>query len=74
MAKTTSLVTSLTHSSISRQQILQKNDLDPRAAPKCLLPSIVTLMPVSLNTSLAACSRSGLMINQHFLALGPLGK
>ena len=62
MANSASLVTSLTHSS--------RNDLDPRAAPKCLWPSTVTLMAVSLNTSLAACSRSGLMINQHFLSLG----
>ena len=31
---------------------------------------MVTLIAVSLNTSLAACSRSGLMIKQHFLALG----
>ena len=31
---------------------------------------VVTLIAVSLNTSLAACSLSGLMINQHFFALG----
>ena len=31
---------------------------------------VVTLIAVSLNTSLAACSLSGLMINQYFLALG----
>ena len=31
---------------------------------------VVTLIAVSLDTSLAACSLSGLMINQHFFALG----
>ena len=62
MANSASLVTGLTHSS--------RNDLDPRAAPKCLWPSTVALIAVSLNTYLAAFCRSGLMINQHFLALG----
>ena len=70
MAKSASLVTSLTHSSTLSPSYSSRNDLDPRAAPKCLWPSVVTLIAVSLNTSLAACSRSGLMINQHFLALG----
>ena len=70
MAKSASLVTSLTHSSTFSPTNSSRNDLDPRAAPKCLWLSMVTLIAVSLNTSLAACSRSGLMINQHFLALG----
>ena len=70
MAKSASLVTSLTHICLLSRQYSSRDDLDPRAAPKCLWPSMVTLIAVSLNTSLAACSRSGLMINQHFLALG----
>ena len=70
MAKAASLVTSLTHSCTFLPTYSSRNDLDPRAAPKCLWPSMVTLTAVSLNNSLAACSRSGLMINQHFLALG----
>ena len=70
MAKSASLVASLTHSSTFSPTYSSRNDLDPRAAPKCLWPSVVALIAVSLNTSLAACSRNGLMINQHFLALG----
>ena len=70
MAKSASLVTSLTHLSTFSPTYSSRNDLDPTASPKCLWPSMVTLIAVSLNTSLAACSRSGLMINQHFLALG----
>ena len=66
MANSASLVTSLTHS----PTYSSRNDQDLRAAPKCLWPSMVTLIAVPLNTSLAACSRSGLMINQHFQALG----
>ena len=70
MAKSARLVTLLTHSSSFSPMYSSRNDLDPRAAPKYLWPSIVTLIAVSLNTSLAACSRFGLIINQHFLALG----
>ena len=70
MVKSASLVTSLIHSSTFSPTYSLKNDLDPRGVPKCLWPSMVTLIAVSLNTSLGACSRSGLMINQHFLALG----
>ena len=70
MVKSASLVTWLTHLSTFSPTYSLENDLDPRAAPKCLWPSMMTLIAVSLNTSLAACSRSGLMINQHFLALG----
>ena len=68
MVKFASSVTSLTHSSTFSPTYFSRNDLDPRAAPKCLWPPMVTLIALSLNTSLAACSRSGLMINQHFLA------
>ena len=70
MAKSASLVTSLTHSATFSPTYSSRNDLDPRASPKCLWPSVVTLIAVSPKTSLVTCSRSGLMINQHFLALG----
>ena len=70
MAKSASLVTSLTHSSTFFPTYYSRNDINPRAALKCLWPSIVTLIAVSLKTFLAACSCSGLMVNQHFLALG----
>ena len=70
MVKSASLVTWLTHLSTFSPTYSLENDLDPRAAPKCLWPSMMTLIAVSLNTSLAACSRSGLVINQHWLALG----
>ena len=44
MAKSASLVTSLTHSSTFSPTYSLRNDLDPRAAPKCLWPSVVTLI------------------------------
>ena len=52
MAKSASLVTSLTHSSTLSPSYSSRNDLDPRAAPKCLWPSMVTLIAVSLTSSL----------------------
>ena len=70
MAKSASLVTSVTYLSTFSPTYSSRNNLDPRAALKCLWPSRVMLIAVSLNTSLAACSRSVLMINQHFVALG----
>ena len=63
MANSASLVTLLTYSSTFSQTYSSRNDLDPTAAPKGLWPSMVTLIAVSLDTSVAACSRSGLMIN-----------
>ena len=37
MAKSASLVTSLTHSSTFSPTYSSRNDLDPRAAPKCFV-------------------------------------
>ena len=52
MEKSASLVTSLTHlSSTFSPTYSSRNDLDPRAAPKCLWPYMVILIEVSLNTS-----------------------
>ena len=69
MAKSMSLVTSLTHQSTFLPKYSSINDLDSRVDPKCLWTLIVTLIEGSLNTSLATCFRFGLMINQHFLTL-----
>ena len=44
MAKSAGLVTSLTHSSTFSPTYSSRNDLDPRAAPKCLWPSVGTLI------------------------------
>ena len=44
MAKSASLVTSLTHLSTFSPTNSPRNYLDPRAAPKCLWPSMVTLI------------------------------
>ena len=47
MANAASLVTSLTHSSTFSPTYSSRNDLDPRAAPKCLWPYMVMLIEVS---------------------------
>ena len=47
MAKSAGLVTSLTHSSTFSPRYSSRNDLDPRVAPKCLWPSVVTLIGIS---------------------------
>ena len=44
MAKSASLVASLTHSSTFSPTYSSRNVLDPRTAPKCLRPSMVTLI------------------------------
>ena len=44
-------------------------DLEPSAAPKCLLPCVVMLIAIPSNTSLVASSFSGFVISQHFFAL-----
>ena len=44
MAKSAGLVTLLTHSSTFLPTYSSRNDLDPRAVPKCLWPSVVTLI------------------------------
>ena len=44
MAKSAGLVTSLTHSSTFSPTYSSRNDVDPRAAPKCLWPSVGTLI------------------------------
>ena len=49
MANFASLVTSLTHSSTFSPTYSSRNDLDPRAAPKCF--SLLWL-PVDLDVSL----------------------
>ena len=52
MAKSASLVTSLTHLSTFSPTYSSRNDLDPKAAPEGLWPSMVTLIAVSLTSSL----------------------
>ena len=51
MANSKSLVTSLTHTSMFSPRYSSRNDLDPRAASKCLWPYMVMLIEVSLNIS-----------------------
>ena len=51
MAKSASLVTSLTHSSTFPPTYSSTNDLDPRAARKFLWPSMVTLIKNNNNNN-----------------------
>ena len=70
MANSASLVTWFAQSSTLSPTYSSRYDLDPRAAPRRLWPSVVIIIAVSPNTSIAVCSFSGLVINQHFFPLG----
>ena len=52
MANSAILVTSLTYSSTFLPKPSSRNDLDPTAAPKCLWPSMVTLIAAGVSKHL----------------------
>ena len=62
MAKSASLVTSLNHSSTFSPTCSLRNDIDPRSAPKCLWPFMVTLIAVLLLLLLLLLSSSLLLL------------
>ena len=63
-ADSANFITWLTHSSTFSPTYSSKWDLDPRAAPSCLYPSIVMLIALSSSSFL------GFVISHHFLAFG----